>query len=36
LLKSKDKIDLYPTGSDIKPIPTSGTTPKEDIGEELN
>ena len=34
--RSKDKIDHYLTGSDIKLITLSDTTPSVDIGEEPN
>jgi hypothetical protein len=36
LPKSKDKTDLFQTGSDIKQITKLDTTPKEDTGEEPN
>ena len=36
LPRSRDKTDPCPTGSDTKPITTSGTTPREDTGEEPN
>ena len=36
LLKSRDKTDPFPTGSDINQITRSDITPKEDTGEEPN
>jgi len=36
LPRSKDKTDLFQTGTDTKPITTSDTTPREDTGEEPN
>jgi hypothetical protein len=36
LPKSKDKIDHFLTGTDIKAIPILDIMPKEDIGEEQN
>jgi len=36
LLKSKDKTDLFPTGSGTRPKTQFDTTPLEDTGEEQN